>query len=305
MKKDFEMICPYCGGGHVVKYGFRRLAYGGRKRRFLCMGCKRKFSNEEVGVVAPKILLLDIETSRIKVDVFSLRVKSGYINPAFVDKDWFVISWAAKWLCKSEIMSDVVIPKKARERNDTKIIKSMWGLMDEADIIIAHNGKGFDIKKLNTRFILQNFPPPMEYKVVDTLQIARKHFAFTSNKLDYLCEQFGFPVKKDTDMQLWVDCESGDAKALGKMDDYCRNDVLIMEDVYMRFLPWINNHPNVGLYSEIEEPVCRNCGLEVQPSGRFWYTGANRYKAWRCDCGAVGRFKDQTYSKEKRKALTK
>jgi DNA polymerase III epsilon subunit-like protein len=56
--------------------------------------------------------------------------------------------------------------------------------MDEADLICAHNGDAFDIKKINSRLIVNGFKPPSPFKTIDTLKIARRVFKFDSNKLD-------------------------------------------------------------------------------------------------------------------------
>jgi hypothetical protein len=44
--------------------------------------------------------------------------------------------------------------------------------MDEADIICAHNGDAFDIKKINSRLITNGFKPPSPFKTIDTLKAA-------------------------------------------------------------------------------------------------------------------------------------
>ena len=99
----------------------------------------------------PKILFLDIETTPIAVWVWS--IGKQYVYPQNIIKDnnnkaidWYVLSWSAKWLYDDKILSDVLTPKEAKERNDKRIIKSVWKLLNEADIasqiIIQENGFG-------------------------------------------------------------------------------------------------------------------------------------------------------------------
>lgn len=76
--------------------------------------------------------------------------------------------------------------------------------------MIAHNGKKFDIPKINTRFIINGLNPPSPYKQIDTLEVARKQFGFSSNSLDALATFFGFDNKDPHDFILWKSCLNGD-----------------------------------------------------------------------------------------------
>jgi len=49
-----------------------------------------------------------------------------YIPNDNIIKDWNILSWAAKWLFDDEIMSDILTPKEAVARDDSRILKSMW-----------------------------------------------------------------------------------------------------------------------------------------------------------------------------------
>jgi hypothetical protein len=251
----------------------------------------------------PKILILDIETAPMEVYVFALK-DNNYISPANGNKDFFIISWSAKWLFYPDTMSDVVTPDESLARDDNRIMKSLWNLVNQADIIVAHNGRGFDFKKMNSRFILNGFPPPSSYETVDTLQVARSIFGFSSNALTYLNLILGLDIKSETGgMSLWIRCVNGDQSALLKMQGYNRNDVDILEELYIVLRPWIKSHPNCGLYMEISEPVCRNCGSTKLTVVGTKYTPVGIYESTRCECGAVGRLRTNILPKEKREKL--
>ncbi len=255
---------------------------------------------------AAKILLVDIETSPMEVYVWSLKVYDKYISPSNVIKDWAILSWAAKWLCDGKVMSAIVSPKDAIKRQDSKLIKPLWELLNEADIVIAFNAWKFDLRKINTRFLVNDLPPPMPYQVIDPLREARKHFAFSSNKLDYINEQLELSRKMDTSFSLWKRCVTGDGNALLEMEEYNRKDVVVLEDNYFTIRPWIKSHPNLSLFVETDEEACPTCNNPISEEdwGGYYTTPSNRFRAFRCSsCGAIGRSRFTDLDKKKRKKL--
>jgi len=242
----------------------------------------------------PKVLLFDIETTPMQVFVWGL-FGNKYINYENIVKDWNVLSWAGKWLFKEEKFGDILTPDEAIKGDDSRIAQSIWEKFEEADIVIAHNGDKFDIKKLNTRFILNGLTPPTPYKSIDTLSVSKKYFKFSSNRLDYLGQLMANKEKIHTDFQLWIKCLNGDQQALDYMMDYNIQDVDLLEEVYLELRPWIKSHPNLALYidSEFKQGVygCSNCGKIHNPEIINWVgnytTNISQFKVFRCDCGAM------------------
>jgi ssDNA-binding Zn-finger/Zn-ribbon topoisomerase 1 len=285
-----------CGNTNAIKNGIKR-----GKQQYQCKRCKHQWLEEiqEVNGRLPRILVFDIETSPIIAPVWGLFKQN--ISHKHIIKDWFVINWAAKWLFEEEIMTGVLTPKEAKKGDDNRIIKKIWDIFDRADMVIAHNGDRFDIAKLNSRFLKYDFKLPSPYQSIDTLKTARK-FRNTSNKLDYLCGMLDIATKIETGgMTLWLDCIKGDKKALTTMDEYCQNDVLILEQLYIRLRPYMRNHPNLGLYMDSDYELCPNCGSDMLKWGYLHYTRANIYECARCnDCGSYMRARKSTLPKEKR-----
>jgi hypothetical protein len=254
--------------------------------------------------VNAKILLFDAETSPLCVLTWGLWDQN--INIDAILQDWHLLSWSAKWLFSDKILSDVLTAKEAIDHSDRRIVQSMWKLLNEADIIIAHNGNSFDVKKLNTRFLFHKIPPPKNYQSVDTLVVAKYTFKFSSNKLAYINRFLGIPQKTDTDFELWKKCYFGDKQALKSMEEYNRNDVSILEDLYLRLRPYIKGHPNLNLWSDDNISICPNCASPKLNWGGHYYTYTGKYKSFRCnDCGAVGRSRQLDLDKEKRKSIVK
>ena len=246
--------------------------------------------NGEQRIKIPKILVFDIETVMMEVYVWGI-IYEQRIPQHSVIKDWNVLAWSAKWLFDSKVMSDVQTPKEAVARDDKRILLGIWKLLDEADIVIAHNGDKFDIRKLNSRFIEHGMMPPMPYRSIDTLKVCRRNFAFSSFTLDYLCKKFGIGGKLTTGFSLWEACLKGDQDALDKMSEYNIRDTLMLEEFYVKIRPWIKGHPKLSLYMDVGVPICENCGsADVEHKGQYYTTSVNKFKAFRCnDCGAIGR----------------
>jgi DNA polymerase elongation subunit (family B) len=251
---------------------------------------------DELKAEGAKILLFDIETSPMEAYIWALK-QNGWIAPSMIKKSWAILSWSAKWLFDSEIHRGIVTPEEAVNREDSSIIHELWTFLDEADIIIAHNGARFDVRRMNARFALNGLSPPMPYRVIDTLRVARRQFDLPSYKLDYVNGLFGLDTKKGNEegMDLWKKCV-GDfgykeiKPALIRMADYCDNDVVILEELYVQIRAWIKDHPNMGLYIDTEGEKCTKCGsTDLDWRGKY-YTPAGRYRAFRCmSCAAVGR----------------
>jgi len=245
---------------------------------------------EEVNTSA-KVLVLDIETAPIRAYVWGIWNQNVATNQ--IQSDWFCLTWAAKWLFQDKVYSGKLTPKEVFKQDDKRIIKGVWELLNEADIVIAHNGEKFDLPKLNARFIINNLHPPLPYQSIDTLKHIRRQFGFTSNKLDYVNKLLNLERKTDTGgFELWERCMLGEKAALDEMEGYNINDVKILEETYLHIRPWIKPHPNMGLFILDEnQHRCPSCGsAELSEAGKGYHTTVNIYTALRCDnCGATAR----------------
>lgn len=226
----------------------------------------------------PKILLLDIESAPNTAYVWGL-FKQNISISQIVDSS-SVLCWAAKWLGDDEVMFDSV-QKSGRKR----MLKKIHKLLDQADAVIHYNGTRFDIPTLNKEFLETEMPPPASYKQVDLLKTARRMFRFPSNKLDYVARALGLGKKTSHEgFELWVKCMHKDPEAWAKMEEYNKQDVLLLEKVYNRFLPWIPSGLNMGLFTE--DAVCSKCGSHNLQKRGFTVTQVSTYQRYQCqDCG--------------------
>jgi DNA polymerase elongation subunit (family B) len=177
---------------------------------------------KEVIETGAKILIFDIETAPIRAKVWGIWNQNISIDK--IESDWFIFTWAAKWLFEDKVYSGCLTSKEAVKQDDKRILKGIWELLNEADIVVAHNGDKFDIPKLNTRFLLAGMEPPLPYQSVDTLKHIKRNFAFTSNKLEYMTDKLCKKYKKlkhnkFQGFKLWVECLKGNMKAWKDGDD--------------------------------------------------------------------------------------
>ena len=249
-----------------------------------------------------KILLLDIETAPMQA--FIWRRWKENIGDSQVISRWFILTWSAKWLFDNKVMSAKLTSKEAKSQDDERIVKEIWQLLDEADIVIAHNGEKYDIPQMNARFIVHGLKPTSPYQQIDTLKVARKQFDFDGNGLDNLANIFGIKGKIQTSFELWDRCVAGEKKALKEMESYNQQDVLLLEELYLKMRPWIKSHPNLSLYVDAEVPTCSACGSTNLTQKGEYVTMVGRYTTHICeDCGAPSRERISNVSKEKRKSL--
>lgn len=227
-----------------------------------------------------KLLLLDIETAPNVAHVWGL-FKQNIAISQLIDSS-YVMCWSAKWLGEPEIFFDSV-----RKSGAKRMLKRIHALLTEADAVIHYNGARFDIPTLNKEFLLQGMSPPASYQQIDLLRTARKQFRFPSNKLDYVAKSLKLGEKtKHSGHDLWVRCLAGQQEAWDQMEEYNKNDVVLLESVYFKLLPWISNHPNTALIDGTD--ACPNCGGQHTMKKRgFAFTGAGKYQRYQCNsCGS-------------------
>lgn len=243
-----------------------------------------------------KILLIDIETAPNLATVWGL-FKQNIPITALLNTS-YVLCWSAKWLGESEVFFDSV-----QQSSKKRMLMRVHKLLSQADAVIHYNGSRFDIPTLNKEFLLLGMPPPTPFKQIDLLKTVRSKFRFTSNKLDFVSKQLGGKGKvKHEGHELWLKCMNKDKEAWAKMREYNIDDVIIMEDVYNKLLPWITNHPNWSVHQE--KAVCPNCGsLYLQRRG-FHVSQAGKYQRFRCNkCGTWSRGSKITTFKDRLQGL--
>tara|TARA_R110002051_G_scaffold240905_1_gene301287 strand:- start:4 stop:762 length:759 start_codon:yes stop_codon:yes gene_type:complete len=236
-----------------------------------------------------KILFYDIETAP------NLAYVWGQYEQNVIDheREWYMLCVSYKWdhEKRTKVCSLVDFPETYAENpeNDFHVVEKLWELLNEADIVIAHNGDKFDMRKANARFIKHGLGPASPVKSVDTLKVARRYFMFNSNKLNDVGKHLGLGEKVQTGgFQTWAGCMRGDMKSWKKMIKYAKQDVDLLCKVYLALRPWMTNHPNLNLYTE--KHGCPTCGSHSLMRRGLRYTTVASYQTWQCnDCKSYSR----------------
>ena len=236
-----------------------------------------------------KLLHWDLETSPIIATAWKLYDTN--INTDDIWEDFKIICAAWSWEGDDNIKTQTWKATTDRKISpvygfdDRRVVEALHRDLCKADAICAQNGDSFDLKKFNARCIKLGLPPIPPIQTIDTLKTARKHFKFTSNKLDFIGQFLEVGSKQETSKGLWNKVIKGDKKALAEMVEYNKQDIILLKAVYHKLLPYMQNHPNHNMYTDHE--CCPNCGSKELRSNGYRVNRTIRYKRMFCDaCGA-------------------
>jgi hypothetical protein len=237
-----------------------------------------------------KRLFLDFETSPNIVTSWRVghKIDLSYDN---IIKERAIICACWKWEGEKIVHSATWDQKQ----NDKAPLATLMDAINEADEVIGHNVARFDLPWFKTRCLYHDLLTLPEYKVVDTLQIARRKFYFNSNRLDYIAKYLGLGQKIKTGAALWRSVVlDNDPAALKKMVIYCRNDVILSEKVWKLLTAVTPHATHAGILAGGEKWSCPHCastnvkvnktkvmagggvkhGMQCNDCGRYYTIGA-------------------------------
>lgn len=230
-----------------------------------------------------KILSIDIETAPNTAHVWGLFKQTIAVNQIL--DTGRVMCFAARWLHKAD---GPILFRSEKRHGHEATIRAAHRLLDEADAVLSFNGEKFDLPTLNREFLKYGLAPPAPYRHIDLLKIAKRRFRFASNKLDHLARELDLPRKvSHRGHDLWIACMNGEKDAWREMEEYNKQDVVVLEELYYRLLPWIDTHPNCALYREPgDELICTNCGSDDVHQRGVQHNKTHSYTRYQCnDCG--------------------
>lgn len=212
-----------------------------------------------------RVLIYDIETS----PNLGWFWRAGYkqnITPGQITKERAVICVSYKWLGEDQVYN------LAWDKNqcDKFLIEQFVEVLNEADLIVAHNGDRFDLKWLKTRALIHRIPMLPNYKQFDTLKVAKSKLYLNSNRLDYISKLLGYEGKNSTTIDLWLDIMFKKCKtAMNTMLEYCDEDVRQLENVYNELKYLDNPRLHAGVIqgkTKQTSPITGNTNIELVKS---------------------------------------
>lgn len=228
----------------------------------------------------PKILLFDIETSPNLAYVWG-KYQQDVI--AF-KKERELLSFAYKWIGESKIHCYT----KEHRDNDFDLVAKLTQILNQADMVIFHNGHKFDRKVVRTRALYHNIAPHKTAASIDTCKVARERFGFNGNSLDDLCRYLELGRKlPNKGIDLWLGCMKDDPKSWTTMRKYNIHDVILLERVYKRMRPWIEDHPSMKSVDTLKTlAVCPNCRSKNSRKQGIRAAATTLKQQWQCtECG--------------------
>ena len=239
-----------------------------------------------------KIALWDIETAKIKFSHYgySRKLLNPYLSSDAIERPLWVPCASWKMMGNDRIYSACVLddPKQFKKEyyNDYFVIKALWDMMHEIDVIVAHNGDNFDWKKFTARCAIHDFKPPPRPQFIDTLKVARSCFGFDANDLRFLARVLKVKSKKENAPD-WDLIAIGDEDEIKRCLRYNRQDVRVLEGVYLKLRPWMKNHPNVNVHHNLPHDVCPKCASPELIYRGYAYTATGKRQRLQCkECGS-------------------
>ena len=180
--------------------------------------------------LAKKVVFLDIETSLIDAKVFRTGLQQVNANQLTAQTRILTVAGGSlydliskgeegMWSCSNHRSSTF----KTDPLDDTEILATVWDILDEAEVIVAHNAT-FDKGWLLGRFLELGWKLPSRFFLFCTYRNLTP-FNLTSKKLNELSKTLIGTKKLDTNIDLWMRCSAGEKAAFEEMETYNLGDI--------------------------------------------------------------------------------
>lgn len=175
--------------------------------------------------------------------------------------------------------------------NDRNVVKAIADVLSKADMWITWYGGGFDIPYLNSRLLYHKLPVLPRVPHVDGWRVARGQMKMHSNRLASVSSFLGVEEKTPLNGPIWIRASAGHKPSIKYVVQHCRQDVVVLEQVYNIIKPLAITHPNVGLMNGLTH-ACPKCGIEGKMQKRGSYVAKTRVcQRVHCqNCGSWSRF---------------
>lgn len=237
--------------------------------------------------MSAKLTFFDIEST-------NLNANYGYI---------LCISW--KHLGEKEVHCARIdkSPKfKADPTNDAWVVSQFAKEIANSDIVCGWYSARFDWPFIQSRLLSHGLPtmPPIPH--VDLWRTAKYQMKLNSNRLASVSEFLNLDEKTPIRSREWIRAMAGHRKSIDYVVDHCIQDIVVLEQAYMKMRPVMRGHPNVNVVTaDLDQPGCPICGSKkLQKRGRS-VAGVGFTQRYHCQgCGGWSRGRPQRLDVEVR-----
>lgn len=215
-----------------------------------------------------RIVFFDVENTGmvLQYEAYDLFRRGGHHpRPQDVVAPRRLFSFQAKPLGKKPIWHSVT-----DEGGYEGMIRHMHEVLSNTDILVGWNSQKFDWSKAQHAFFLLGLDRVPEPHQVDLMRVTRKHFDFESNSLVYVSRQL-LPEEDakielaDTPVKVLIDrIKAGDKRAAALLKRYGLRDVVVLEKLWPRYLPYVrmpHAAPHLAL-TEDGDKFCPTCASD-------------------------------------------
>lgn len=219
-----------------------------------------------------KIVIWDIESSNLSADFATI----------------LCVGW--KYLGDKKVnivkISDSPTFKKD-PTNDKWVVKQISTILSDADQWVTHYGTRFDVPMVNTKLLSWGLPPLPPVPHVDTWRVSKYKLKLHSNRLASVSAMFGLDDKTPVLGRQWIQAIAGHKPSLNYVYEHCKQDIIVLEEVYNKIKCLITDHPNINLCDDsVDVPRCPICGSDHIHKRGFHIARTSKRQRYQCQrCG--------------------
>lgn len=217
----------------------------------------------------PRILIWDIEST-------GLNATFGTI---------LCIGW--KWYGKPKVyVPSIVDEANGNLLDDKGLVKQFIEAFEDCDYHVTWYGDRYDFPMICTKAIKHGLPPIRPKPSLDLWKAVRYRFKAHSNRLNVWEQLLDVEnAKTPITFDAWLKAAHGDKRALAEVKHHCKKDVLVLEEVFEKLRPWLDNEPSRGLFTG-DHQGCPTCGSHHITKQGFKVARTRKYQQLKCqDCG--------------------
>ncbi len=127
--------------------------------------------------------------------------------------------------------------------DDSRLAVAIRDEWEKYDLLVAHNGRLFDIPFLNARLAHAGERPFQPHFILDTLYYLNSSSMRIGSAKLVNAQKFFRLGEEKTELvwETWQLAAAGDRKAMDEVVEHCEADVRVLRELYPHVLPYVKN----------------------------------------------------------------